>query len=318
MGVGSATFYSPPNSAYISIDGNPSNYSYDNSTPHISHFYKQVTLPANAFNISLSFFLQGNIEIDGDLNVIDGLTVYTDITAPVADALSPTAVVRFPQFNSQPTYIQQVISAPDLAGKTFFIIFTWVNDGDNIGDGPPASVDGISLTYCIKATNYSVTGGGAFCTGSSGVDVGLAGSTTGISYQLYNNGIPVGSPIDGTGSPIDFGLQNASGNYTVVGTSACGYTYPMTGSVNVTEHPLPVATAGHNAPLCSGATLNLISGGGTTYSWIGPNSFTATIQDPSITNVTAANAGTYTVTVTGNFGCSATATTDVALTVAVP
>ena len=107
--------------------------------------------------------------------------------------------------------------------------------------------------------------------------------------------------------------QIVPGHYTVVGTSGCHNTYTMMGGVDVTENPLPTPIAGSNAPLCSGSTLNLTSGGGTSYSWTGPNGFTSPLQNPSITNVTAADAGTYTVTVTGDFGCLATATTDVAL-----
>ncbi len=46
-----------------------------------------------------------------------------------------------------------------------------------------------------------------------------------------------------------------------------------------------------------------------TYSWTGPNSFTSTLQNPSITNVTTAAAGTYTATYTNVFGCSSSSTT---------
>lgn len=46
-----------------------------------------------------------------------------------------------------------------------------------------------------------------------------------------------------------------------------------------------------------------------TYSWSGPNSFTSTLQNPSITNITTAAAGTYTATYTNVFGCTSTATT---------
>lgn len=46
-----------------------------------------------------------------------------------------------------------------------------------------------------------------------------------------------------------------------------------------------------------------------TYAWTGPNGFTSTLQNPSITNVTAAAAGTYTATYTNGYGCSAQAST---------
>ncbi len=189
-----------------------------------------------------------------------------------------------------------------------------MNDGDGVGDGPPASVDGISLTYCIKATNYNVTGGGAFCTGSSGIGVGLAGSTKGISYQLYlDGGTPIGDPIQGTGNPLDFGPQMQVGTYTIVGKSACGDSYTMPGSATIVENPLPIATAESNAPICLGTDLQLTASGGTSYSWTGPNGFTSTEQNPIISNFTSGGVGTYMVTVGDNNYCSASASTDIAL-----
>ena len=314
--VGSQTFKSAPNSAYISADGNVNNYSYDNSTIHISHFYKKVTLPANAINVSLSFQLLGNVEFDwGNFQELDGLEIYADpsLTVPVADARpGGSAIQEFMQFNQNSTYIGQTQNLNPLAGQTFYLIFTWVNDGDGIGSGPPASVDQISLTYCIQSIPYDVTGGGGFCIGSAGANVGLAGSVVGIDYQLYVDGNPVGSPVAGTGNPLDFGPQNVVGNYTVIGTSGhC--TNVMPGSVDVVENPLPTPTAGSNSPQCFGSTLNLTSAGGTSYSWVGPNSFNSALQSPSITNVTTASTGTYTVTITDANGCVADASTDIVI-----
>jgi hypothetical protein len=47
------------------------------------------------------------------------------------------------------------------------------------------------------------------------------------------------------------------------------------------------------------------------YSWTGPNGFTSSVQNPTITGVTAAAAGTYTLTVTNSTGGSSSATVDV-------
>ena len=44
-----------------------------------------------------------------------------------------------------------------------------------------------------------------------------------------------------------------------------------------------------------------------TYSWVGPNGFTATTPDITIPSVTPADAGTYTLTVTDSLGCQAVA-----------
>lgn len=69
-------------------------------------------------------------------------------------------------------------------------------------------------------------------------------------------------------------------------------------------------TAGANSPLCSGNTLNLTATSGTSYSWTGPNGFTSKLQNPTITAITTAYAGDYTVTVTSGT-CSASSTTTV-------
>ncbi|RYD91305.1 MAG: LamG domain-containing protein, partial [Sphingobacteriales bacterium] len=69
--------------------------------------------------------------------------------------------------------------------------------------------------------------------------------------------------------------------------------------------------AGNNGPVCIGSTLNLTATtvGGATYAWSGPNSFSSSVQNPSLTYAST-NTGVYTVTVTSN-GCSATAYTTV-------
>jgi hypothetical protein len=100
----------------------------------------------------------------------------------------------------------------------------------------------------------TVTGGGAYCAGSTGVHVGLANSQAGISYQLYRNGIPTGSMIAGTGLVLDFGLQTVAGNYAVTGyNSSTGCTNSMSGTVVVSVNPLPslqIMTGGGN--YCAG------------------------------------------------------------------
>src|SRR5678816_2501746 len=44
---------------------------------------------------------------------------------------------------------------------------------------------------------------------------------------------------------------------------------------------------------------------GATYSWTGPNNFSSSNQNPTITNAGSVNAGTYSVTVSAN-GCTST------------
>lgn len=69
--------------------------------------------------------------------------------------------------------------------------------------------------------------------------------------------------------------------------------------------------ADSNSPVCSGETLNLTveSITGATYSWTGPNGFTSSLQNPTLT-YSGAYAGVYTVEADVN-GCSTTAFTTV-------
>jgi hypothetical protein len=72
---------------------------------------------------------------------------------------------------------------------------------------------------------------------------------------------------------------------------------------------------GSNSPVCTGGTLNLTCptiAGTPTYSWSGPNSFSSSSQNPSVTNMSTSKVGTYTLTASA-VGC---ATTTVAYTLA--
>ena len=102
------------------------------------------------------------------------------------------------------------------------------------------------------------------------------------------------------------------GTYTVTITNDVG----CSGSVVVMVSNRPTITAsGSAAPVCLGSPITLGStptgGSGiyTSFAWAGPNGFTATVEDPASFAATAQATGTYTVTMTDNAGCTATATT---------
>ena len=85
-------------------------------------------------------------------------------------------------------------------------------------------------------------------------------------------------------------------------------------AVVVQAEPLeesPVS-ATNNGPLCPGDSLVLTATtvAGATYSWTGPGGFTSTLQNPTISNITAAMAGNYTVSINViSPPCSSTSTT---------
>jgi hypothetical protein len=113
-----------------------------------------------------------------------------------------------------------------------------------------------------------------------------------------------------------------AGTYLVTVTDDLGCAANTSVLISQPAGPLVVAPTS-NSPICYNQTLNLFSNasGGTssyTYSWAGPNGFSAIIADPSIPNATPLASGTYTVTVTDANACVTIATTSVVTVGAAP
>jgi len=127
---------------------------------------------------------------------------------------------------------------------------------------------------------------------------------------------------NGTGSLLwsPGGATTSSVTVTAVGTYTVTQTVNGCVSANATVAAAPIAippapTAGSNSPVCTGGTINLTASSSANYSWTGPNSYTASTQNPSISNADATMAGTYSVTTTVS-GCTSPAgTTTVAVNV---
>ncbi len=135
---------------------------------------------------------------------------------------------------------------------------TYTAKATNTTTGCLNNMYGSASVYILPMpTVYSVTGGGGYCAGGAGANVGLSGSTFGVNYQLYLGGVPTGSPVAGTGSAITFGPQAATGVYTVVATNASsGCVSNMTGSVTVSINSLPnVYTVTGGGGYCAGGTM---------------------------------------------------------------
>jgi gliding motility-associated-like protein len=70
-------------------------------------------------------------------------------------------------------------------------------------------------------------------------------------------------------------------------------------------------TVASNSPVCENSTLNLTCSEGVSWEWSGPNGFSSTEQNPTISNVSLLANGTYTVTITDANNCTETRTVDV-------
>ncbi|TVR76584.1 MAG: hypothetical protein EA412_13270 [Chitinophagaceae bacterium] len=117
------------------------------------------------------------------------------------------------------------------------------------------------LTVLPSPEIYNVTGGDTICSAGSGTLVGLSNSQQGVQYQLNLNGASIGSPVSGSGSGIDFGLQTQSGSYTVTATASGGCTADMNGSAEIFIAQSPqvftVDGGGNICPQSTGTSITL-------------------------------------------------------------
>jgi uncharacterized protein YjdB len=157
----------------------------------------------------------------------------------------------------------------------------------------------------------TMTGGGGYCAGWTGVAIGLANSQSGVDYQLYNGASAVGSPVSGTAAAISFGSFTASGTYSVLATNATtSCTATMSGSAAVSINPLPTPTISGTATISSGgSTILTFSGvsGDVVYYWDGASTISTTITGTGTSTVTVSPTVTTTYSVTSAtsaLGCS--------------
>lgn len=179
-------------------------------------------------------------------------------------------------------------------------------------DGPCTSAVGVTalvvdtLTYLPLPESNS-----PLCSGQT-LNVSLA-PQPGLSFRWSG-------PMGFIAATPSFSIPNITASNTgryflTASRGACSVTATLT--IAVTERPAtPRITS--NSPVCQGQTLafNAISTNATSYHWAGPNNFTSILPNPSITNVTTANAGVYSVTAIHNNCTSSVASVSVAVNLA--
>ena len=132
---------------------------------------------------------------------------------------------------------------------------------------------------------------------TANIPVGISGA-----IASGTNSIPVQTLINSTNIPLTI-TYTAAATFTSNGNSCTGNDVMYTITVNPTFTATGVLSNynGYNVSVFGGndGTINLTVGGGSgtyTFSWIGPNGFTATIED-----ISGLIAGTYTVTITDGY-----------------
>ena len=220
-----------------------------------------------------------------------------------------------------PTSLCQGVTETFLAEGNF-VSCQWEDNSENASRDITPNQAG-QFTYSVNVT------GSNGCTNDAATTVTVQASpatpnVTTVSNSScqapYTGSITVTSPtgnytysIDGTDfqSATTFNGLSA-GDYTLTVMNAAGCTSSKVITVGSTGSSVTVQPTA-NTP-CAGGTLELTgnsSSSGVTYLWSGPN-FTSTQANPIINNVTTANNGTYTLTVTETAtGCTSTSSVNV-------
>jgi hypothetical protein len=264
-------------------------------------------------------------------------TPSVSIVAGASTTICPGASLSFSvsssaNLGSTPSY-QWQINGTDVTGETnaTFSTTALVN-GDAVGLVVTSSISGGCLTSTTATSNtVSVTvqtptsfstqpTDAAACLGATQVFSATATGTGTISYQWYKSNTSItGNPTAITNSLTLSGLVSGSAaDYYVVATGTCGSKNSDT--ITLTLNPNTLITTQPTAiSLCAGldtAFSVAATGFGTlTYQWRKNGSAISgeTNDTLILSSVLAANAGTYSVLVTG--GCNSLASSNAALTV---
>jgi hypothetical protein len=186
-----------------------------------------------------------------------------------------------------------------LAAGTFSVTVTDANNCNTAVSGIQVAQPAAALSLTTTVVNETCGG-----TGNGSVTVNVTGGTAPFTYDW--NGTPTGD-----GTPTITGLTGGSYSVTVTDSKGCSavisanvsQAVPILLSTTVIQ---PTCPPGTNPPVNSdGAITLLVSGGQVPYIFVWTTT-DGTGLNPTAQNQSGLTAGTYTVVVTDNNGCTAT------------
>jgi gliding motility-associated-like protein len=284
-------------SATVVATGGTAPYIYSWNTTPVQTTAMASNLPAGTYSVTVTDAYGcssiSTATISQPTSFTSAITSTTNIVCFGGNNGSATAIANGGvspytyAWNSVPP--QTAPTANNLVAGTYTVTVTDANGCNSSAVAtitqPNALTPTISVAnlYCLGATNASAT-------------VTMAGGTPPYTYSW--NTTPVQTTATASNLPV--------GNYTVTVTDANSCSVTAAAVVATPAFPLSVSMGTVNPVLCNtgstGSATVVVSGGATpyTYSW---NSV------PSQATATASNlpAGTYTVTVTDNYGCTGSA-----------
>ncbi|NBX79836.1 MAG: hypothetical protein EBQ94_05560, partial [Flavobacteriales bacterium] len=181
--------------------------------------------------------------------------------------------------------------------STVTILFRSMS-GSNNNPAQYLVISNLTATIQTATAPTGITGNTTICSGSSTTLTATGGSATSQWFTGSCGGTSVG-----TGTFITVSPTVATTYFVRNFTSPCGFSSCVSTTVNVNSAPTSVS-ATSNSPICAGSQLNLTGAatGNTSWSWLGPNNFSSTVQSPSIASATTAASGTYFLTAQNSCG----------------
>jgi gliding motility-associated-like protein len=311
-----------PNTSYTSVS-----YTYNSGTVTLSlgtNATGMMTIPS----LAAGTYSNISVTLNNCPSNLAGPVTLTDPAPPVVSASSNSPVCEGGSIS---------LDASSLAGATYSwsgpSTFGSIQEDPTITGAAAANAGVYSVVATLNncpslpatttvvvnllpvAASSSITNPSA-CLASDG-SIHLNGLIANTSYSVsyLQNTVPAGPlniSTDGAGTLTISGLT--AGSYTNVLLTHNNCPSLPAGPFTLTDPAAPaIPVASNNGPVCSGQTLQLSasSDAGVSYTWTGPSTFGSGLQNPSIPNTQAVNAGVYSVTATLNNCTSAAGTTTV-------
>jgi gliding motility-associated-like protein len=168
--------------------------------------------------------------------------------------------------------------------------------------------DFTNLPYALYITTPDIDAGSnsPVCEGA-----GIELTESGGDANSWSWSGPNGFISDDNNPVISPATIDSEGTYYVTITNGGGCT--AIDSVFVEIYHSPSVVAGSDSPACEGGVINLTEDGGdaVSWEWSGPGSYSSSVHEPVISSATLSDAGTYSVTITDDLGCTAEGQTDI-------
>lgn len=187
-------------------------------------------------------------------------------------------------------------------------------------NGCPSLPESMVLHITDYVPTPLITSAGPFCVGDVMTLTATAYTGTIVSYHWTTPQGPVTTSVPSLNIPAVTLADD--GNYSLfVRVDSCTSLPSAIVTVEVDAIPVPPNPGATYslATNCAGGVLSFTATGNAThtYLWTGPNGFVSTLQNPTLSNVTPAANGSYTLTVT-NGGCSVTGSFTISYILPIP